>query len=111
MRKILFDITTGLVINVVEIEDGANWQPPAGYAVVDAGLGGIGDTWDGVKFVKPPELTPPPDPAIAIAAAVSDVVAEIDKAFTVRTTRLTDTEKNTMRDKMVTLIARAQGRP
>lgn len=61
-------------------------------------------------FPADPPVVPPPDPAIAIAAAATDVVAEIDKAFTTRATALTITEKAAMRDKVVALIARAQGR-
>lgn len=51
-----------------------------------------------------------PNPAIIIAAAANDVVTEIDRAFTIRATPLTTAEKSAMRDKVVALIARAQGR-
>ena len=61
-------------------------------------------------LVQGPVVVPPPDPAIAIAAAATDVVTEIDSAFTVRATALTGVEKAAMRDKVVALIAKAQGR-
>ena len=61
-------------------------------------------------FPPEPIFVPPPDPTIAIAAAASDVVTEIDKAFTARSTKLSDAEKVNMRDRVVALIARAQER-
>lgn len=61
-------------------------------------------------LIRGPVIAPPPDPAIAIDAAAADVVAEIDKAFTARTTALTDAEKAGMKGKVIALIARAQGR-
>lgn len=54
MRKALIETATGLVANVVELEDGANWQPPAGHHVRDADNASPGDTWDGVGFVPRP---------------------------------------------------------
>ena len=55
-------------------------------------------------------VRPPPDPAIAISAAAADLVAEIDKAFMARSTKLTENEKAAMQDKVVKLIEKAQGR-
>ena len=58
MRKALVD-SKGLVVNVIVIEDGANWSPPDGCILVDAtNAGGPGYTWDGRKFVAP--LAPAP---------------------------------------------------
>jgi hypothetical protein len=53
--KCLLDSATKVVINAVELEDGAVWTPPAGTELAPQHDGGIGDTWDGVQFVKPPE--------------------------------------------------------
>ena len=46
--------STGLVDNVIEIEDSAEWAVPAGYELVSA-VGGVspGATWDGSKFIAP----------------------------------------------------------
>lgn len=110
MRKALIKQPSGLVVNVIEIEDGATWQPPVGHTLIDAATtGSPGDTWDGAQFISPIVLLLP-DPAIAISAAAADVVTEIDKAFTVRATPLAAEEKAGMRDKVVALIAKAQGR-
>lgn len=55
MRKALVKTVTGLVVNVIEIESGANWPIPAGHTLVDAAKAASpGDTWDGVKYVRPP---------------------------------------------------------
>lgn len=76
MRRAVID-TNGLVINVIEIEKDANWQPPEGCTLltvtqsVDAG---IGDTWDGKKIIKVIPITPEP---------IRDLAKEID-ALTVR---------------------------
>jgi hypothetical protein len=45
MRKVLVD-KDGLVINAIEIEDGADWQPPEGHRLLskqDSDLADIGD--------------------------------------------------------------------
>lgn len=60
MRKALFETATGLVVNIIVLEDGANWTPLEGCEVVDAEtVGGVGDTWDGQHFVAASEPTPP----------------------------------------------------
>ena len=52
-------IPAGTVVNVIVLEDGANWQPPNGCAVVDAELdGGPDDIWDGSKFQPTPTSEP-----------------------------------------------------
>lgn len=78
---------------------------PDQLEVVDAPA----DSRTGVLLALPVPVLPP-DPAIAIAAAAADVVTEIDKAFIARTTPLTAGEKTAIRDKVVSLIGRAQGR-
>ena len=108
MRKVLVN-KDGLVVNAIEIEDGANWQPPKEHTLLTAtkskGID-IGDTWDGLKVTKPVAVILPltPDPAIAVSSAAADVVAEIDKAFATRSTKLTDVEKSAMKDKISKLI-------
>jgi hypothetical protein len=53
-HKCLLDSTTKIVINVIELEDGANWTPPEGTELAPQDNGNIGDTWDGTQFVPPP---------------------------------------------------------
>ncbi len=53
--KCLLDSTTKVVINVIALEDGAAWTPPSGMELAPQHDGGIGDTWDGTQFVKPPQ--------------------------------------------------------
>ena len=52
MRKALIELTTGMVVNIIEIEDGVNWQPSSGHKLIEAGNASLGDTWDGSKFVS-----------------------------------------------------------
>lgn len=52
-HKCLLDSATKVVINVIELEDAANWSAPNGTELAPQHNGGIGDTWDGTKFVKP----------------------------------------------------------
>ena len=54
-HKCLLDSATKLVVNVIELEDGAVWTAPEGTELAPQHDGGIGDTWDGTQFVKPPE--------------------------------------------------------
>ena len=45
-------IKDSVVVNVVEIESGAEWTPPEGHSIGIEG-GQIGDTWDGSKYTPP----------------------------------------------------------
>jgi len=60
-HKCLLDSATKVVINVIELEDGVVWTPPAGTELAPQHNGNIGDTWDGTQFVAPP---PPPEPEV-----------------------------------------------
>lgn len=69
MRKAIVRKSDGLITNVIEIEDKANWSTPDGCYLIDAvDDGSPGDTWDGTKFIKPEIVTPEP---------VRDLAAEI----------------------------------
>ncbi len=58
-RKAIVQKDTGLVLNLIAIEPGANWQVPEGCILVDASTaGGIGDTWDGKHFVDSTKSIP-----------------------------------------------------
>lgn len=47
MRKLVINDATGLVVNAIEIEDGAAYTPPSGQSLVDAGTeGNPGDTYN-----------------------------------------------------------------
>ncbi len=52
-HKCLLDSATKVVVNVIELEDGAVWTAPEGTELAPQHDGGIGDTWDGTQFVKP----------------------------------------------------------
>ena len=60
--------STGLVINVIHLEDGAEWTPPDGHTLGIEG-GAIGDTWDGAQYVKP---SPPTITKADLAAYAAD---------------------------------------
>lgn len=55
-RTAICDITTGKVINVIELEAGANWTPPARFVPKVSALAEIGDTLkeDGTIIKGPP---------------------------------------------------------
>ena len=67
-RTALIRTVSGLVENVIELEPGADWQPPIGYHAQDAEDVGPGDSWNGAKYVKRVHLRPAPalpDPDLA----------------------------------------------
>lgn len=53
MRYALIEVTSGIVINVVEIDDGDGSTDPEGCTHVASETANIGDSWDGVKFTRP----------------------------------------------------------
>lgn len=78
---------------------------PADLTVVDSDT----DQRTGV-LIPGPVIIPPISVAAAIDAAASDVVVEIDKAFTLRSSALTALEKFNLKNKVISLIAQTQGR-
>lgn len=61
-RKAVYRLADGLVDNIIALEAGAQWTPPAGHDIVDdsASQAQIGGTWDGTKFTAPPPFVPDP---------------------------------------------------
>ncbi len=57
--KCILDSATKVVVNVILLEDGVEWSLPAGHEFAPQHDGNIGDTWDGSKFVAPPEERTP----------------------------------------------------
>jgi hypothetical protein len=53
MQKCIIDSTTKIVVNVIELEDGAVWSPPAGTELAPQHDGNMFDTWDGIQFIPP----------------------------------------------------------
>lgn len=69
MRKAIIRNNDGFVVNVIEIKQNANWQPPDGCSLITAGKSSPGDTWDGKQFVTPEPV---------ISEPIRDLAAEID---------------------------------
>ena len=70
MQKALIDTANGEVLNTIELPDdwtGAEeeWRAPPGHSVIDMLDGGLGDTWNGTVFVKPPAPVVTSDQAFA----------------------------------------------
>jgi len=53
VKTAVIEIATGKVINVVELEPDADWNPPDGCEVRDGGDCGPGWTWNGTEFLPP----------------------------------------------------------
>jgi hypothetical protein len=56
MEYALVDKTTNIVENVIVLTDLNAWTPPENMQLVELISGyGIGCTWDGASFIRPPE--------------------------------------------------------
>lgn len=53
MQKCIIDITTKVVVNVIEIDEGVEWSPPAGTELAPQHDGNMLDTWNGTQFIPP----------------------------------------------------------
>jgi len=62
MRKAVIRDSDGFVENIIEWEPDSKWPIPEGCSLIDAGGASPGDTWDGEKFIKPPEPLAPEPP-------------------------------------------------
>ncbi len=83
MRKALVQLSDGLVVNVIEVDEGAKYSPPLDHELRDSDTASPGDTWDGLKFVKPPPPEPEPDPDVELISAIGSAttLAELKSAL------------------------------
>jgi hypothetical protein len=60
MRKTIIESATGNVVNVVELDDDAQWAPPSGQTIGTDG-GEMGQKWNGsgYEWIDPPAIDPP----------------------------------------------------
>lgn len=56
MRYALIDLSTNVVVNVVEIDPNDGSKDPDGFQTVPSDTAGIGFAWDGAEFIAPPPV-------------------------------------------------------
>ncbi len=80
-RKALVETATGLVVNIIEIETGANWPIPKGHTLRSIGVSSVsaGYTWTGLDYVAPATIPPTAQEAAATRLKTA-TVANKDKA-------------------------------
>jgi len=74
MQKCIIDSVTKVVVNVIELEEGAVWNPPAGTELAPQHDGNMFDTWDGTKFVAPVTETTPQQDLNTISGSAPNVI-------------------------------------
>ncbi len=92
MRAVIIDTNTNLVINVIELDEDADYTPPTGQSLQFSDEAQIGWSWNGSVFTPPIE---PPAPVVVpydittrqflIAAALGGIITQqeaIDAATT-----------------------------
>ena len=55
MRYAVIDDGTKVVVNVIELEDGADWSPPTGCSLVTSETGEPGGTYKNRAFTQAPK--------------------------------------------------------
>ena len=81
--KALINDATGLVENIIVVDDKAKYDPGPGKTLMDPTGAEIGGTWDGAKFLpkpEPPSAPPPRFEAIATQAEAATTVAGLKAA-------------------------------
>ena len=59
VEKLIVDSSSGKIVNIIELESDAIWEPPEGTELMDVvGRPGIGWFWDGTEFFEPPVAPP-----------------------------------------------------
>ncbi|MBC8786507.1 hypothetical protein [Pseudomonas fluorescens] len=53
MRYALIEISTGIVTNVIELDESSNWPVPDGYETVRSDTANIGDIYADGVFTPP----------------------------------------------------------
>ena len=61
-RKALIQTASGLVLNVLDLDDNVPYRVNPGTSLIDGDGASTGDTWDGTNFITP--APPPPDPVL-----------------------------------------------
>jgi hypothetical protein len=73
-KQAVIDNVSKVVVNVIELEEGAAWTPPAGCTVVQNDAAGRGGTYVDSRYVPPPDEerpTPKEQEQAAYARATS----------------------------------------
>ena len=77
-------IRDSIVENVIELEAGGDWTPPAGTTLVPSKVAGPGDLYDGAKFTSAPSPPTAPDASAMLAdrmEALSSAIMELSTAL------------------------------
>lgn len=92
MRAVIIDTNTGLVINVIELDEEADYTAPTGHTVQYSDTAQIGWSWNGSAFIAPIEPSPPvivptqiSTRQFLIAAAIAGIITQqeaVDAAMT-----------------------------
>ena len=108
-RTAVIRTASGRVENIIELEPGTTWAPPAGCHVRAAQNAGPGDTWDGVQFVKAPDPTAPAPTAAELQRQkdVDEAAAALVESFAPARPAA---EKAAMKTRTLDLVAKAQRR-
>ena len=110
MRTAVIEISSGKVVNCIELEPGANWTPPTGCFVLASADAGPGDTWNGILFVKPPAPPTPPTLAEQLGVLAQPMVDQIKTMLNARNPAqpVTALEEAALKQKVVHLASRGQ---
>lgn len=84
MRYALIDTKTGIVANVVEVEEGDGSTAPEGFSLMPAETASIGDTWNGDSFISPPGPVPTTEELWAAARSRRKPLLQATDAVAIR---------------------------
>ena len=101
-RYALIELATGLVTNVIEIDESNPWVPPEGFIIVQSDTASPGWSYADNVFTAPPPVPPTPEEVLASQSAILQAATQLAAAQKTALTERIDTLNDAIELEMAT---------